>query len=661
MDGSEANSALAYGLASTYAFEGGDDFDGFDSALAAADGVRRSQDAVLSALNWAWLHRDYRMTEYGTHAAEGALWARAGEASGDEVARIFQQEAVRSYCRFLAAHELSGEARYDDVAVWVDGQLSGTGGRCRGVVLEPGLEEPSDVATLLVDANELGARGDLLGADAVLTRALAREPDNPQIILDRANVRRELVEATALRDSALTADIERGTDQAVGYESKIRKQLQTPGAPGEADWQDSLAVWRRSLAAVQARVSARRDSLALLSENADAWYDSATVDANRALEISPYLSEAYYIRGRVLYEKATWDDLLDPAIVDDMVEQFDLALTYDPTDGNAHTFRALALKRTDPAESAESYRKALETYPQLAWMWQDLAEMEYAQDRYVEAKRAMDVAIGILPERLSYHDDRAVILDAMGRAPVEVELERAAGYRRAALEIYGNGNADSARSALGGSAGILLLLAEAEPTADIRASLDRSINIGLELGLEPDMVFGRAAGWLTEEDELAAAVIALDSAVARNPYSIDHWQDRFSAEVDADLDLTDAARKAGHGIVAIGDRRMAAREFEAAVFAYWRATVYLSGAQLFGPDDQRASTDIPPTEELRTTVERMFDAEAAYLGGEAEMIDFFREFVAEGGGIEDQLGEGDLRERIRFVIDTLVEERAATG
>jgi tetratricopeptide (TPR) repeat protein len=360
-----------------------------------------------------------------------------------------------------------------------------------------------------------------------------------------------------------------------------------------------------------------------------------------------------------MYERATWDDLLDAVIVADIAEQFDLALEYDPTDGNAHFYRGRTLQRTDLPETAKAYRTALESYPALAWLWQDLAEVESELNRFAEAKRAIDIAIGIDPEKLSYYDDRADYTSDMGEPRADVALEWAAGYRLAAPEILRSGDTEGAHNALGGSAGILLVLAEAEADADISAALDRTLNVGVEIGLEPDLLFNHAAVWLGEEGREMTAVAAFDSAVARNPYLLAHWQDRFSMEVDDDRDLVASALKAGRGIMAIGDRQVADGESNAAVFTYWRATVYFVAAQVFGEEDEEESADSPPGDDVRAAVQKMFDAEVDYLGGEVEMIVFFREWVEPGGGIEEQLSEGGLRERLRFVIGLLVEERAA--
>lgn len=179
--GDEARTAFYYGRASLRAYEGG---SGFARALAEADAQPPSLDAVLNALNWAWLTRrelpDSAIPpDYGAFAVEGALWERAGSIRGAT------DEALRSYRAFQRAYARRPDARYADLASWVRGRVLRLHFPGWWSVAVPLSGDDRSATTLVLDAQRLFAEGEKDAALARLNEALAIRPKNLEVLSER--------------------------------------------------------------------------------------------------------------------------------------------------------------------------------------------------------------------------------------------------------------------------------------------------------------------------------------------------------------------------------------------------------------------------------------------------------------------------------------------
>ncbi|HXY29076.1 MAG TPA: hypothetical protein VEI06_00075 [Gemmatimonadaceae bacterium] len=185
LEGDEAATAFAYGRASMKALEGG---DAFPKVLADADRQTPSLDAVLNALNWAWLtHREVPDSavprDYGAYAAEGAFWERAGALRGA------LDEARASYREFLDAYRRRPEERYADLAGWVRRRLwlhLTIPGTSRVAVQPTGVGQST--SALWLEATKLNGDGESDSAVKLLTRGLAKSPNDFELLVGRAAI-----------------------------------------------------------------------------------------------------------------------------------------------------------------------------------------------------------------------------------------------------------------------------------------------------------------------------------------------------------------------------------------------------------------------------------------------------------------------------------------
>jgi len=158
-----------YELANLKAYAGKKEFD---AVLTEADKQRNAADAALIALNWAWLHMEKRKEDYGALVAQGALWERAG----------FKEWAKDYYQRFERIHKQTRDKRYEGLARWASRRLAGL----KFVGSRP-VEEAS-VDMLVLETNELVAKGELKEALKRIDKAIDKDPDNAMLHLTRASI-----------------------------------------------------------------------------------------------------------------------------------------------------------------------------------------------------------------------------------------------------------------------------------------------------------------------------------------------------------------------------------------------------------------------------------------------------------------------------------------
>src|SRR5690349_2274728 len=176
-DGNEFNAALYYELAAVEAFRGGGDFE---QKLAAADEnaarTTPSVEGYLTALNWAWLQQRKEEKDYGAYAVQAHLWRRAG----------YPEWAAYYLKKFECEHTEKKDPRYTALASWVNREWRALPQTAKRVdCANPPVRE-TDPRTQTFMANELASIGKYREAVGLLDPAIARDPNNVELLLARA-------------------------------------------------------------------------------------------------------------------------------------------------------------------------------------------------------------------------------------------------------------------------------------------------------------------------------------------------------------------------------------------------------------------------------------------------------------------------------------------
>lgn len=137
------------------------------------DGIRQDeeQEASLTALTWAWFLERGNRPDYGLAAGQGMLWQEAGNSA----------YAAHHFDAFRKVHSEQKEARYEQLANWVQKQ------KTEPTQVEFSLPK-NDPSYLEAQSELLRTQGKYLEAERLLDQAIAREPDNARLYLDRMNI-----------------------------------------------------------------------------------------------------------------------------------------------------------------------------------------------------------------------------------------------------------------------------------------------------------------------------------------------------------------------------------------------------------------------------------------------------------------------------------------
>jgi Tfp pilus assembly protein PilF/energy-coupling factor transporter ATP-binding protein EcfA2 len=255
--GEEFFNALHYQLANIEAFRGGDIGAAMEKARASSRGG--NTNTYLTALNWAWLQSLHREQDYGALAAQAALWEQAG----------YKELAVRNYDEFMKKHsgvlreagQGADATRYRTLAQWVETRLRALDPKGQ---LRRGSEAGEAVdmrgaRALAIEAKEREARKDFAGAQRLLDRALAKEPANIKILLQRALLLYAAGEKTrgdvqkkyyqgAKEDAVAVLKLSPRNPQAIILRASVNNRLEQAGVDDpEATKENIVADLRRAL------------------------------------------------------------------------------------------------------------------------------------------------------------------------------------------------------------------------------------------------------------------------------------------------------------------------------------------------------------------------------------------------------------------------------
>lgn len=163
--------ALHYELVNIEAFRGGRDFE---KHLRDASRGHASDSAYLSAINWAWLHMDKRSKDYGGWVSQGAMWEVLGSK--------YCGEAAYAYAQFQKTYKKDPDPRYRNLADFAKRKAAGLPCPPARPLPQEDAQELSLAADLAID------RGQLPEAQAFLTKAIASDSHNVDLLLKRADV-----------------------------------------------------------------------------------------------------------------------------------------------------------------------------------------------------------------------------------------------------------------------------------------------------------------------------------------------------------------------------------------------------------------------------------------------------------------------------------------
>lgn len=262
----------------------------------------------------------------------------------------------------------------------------------------------------LAEIRAARVRGDLDAALTVADRALAKDPDDLDLLVARA----EVLVALGRRPEAL-ADIERAIDVAPGRADLHYRRgilLRQLGRTEEAQ----IAIERaNALAAGGSPPSASSRVEALLAkarrEVEAGNLELALSYGNHAIELDPESAEAWAVRGAVLRRLGHSREAL---------ESLDRALRLDPKLAAAWTERGgvqLALDR--PREALMSFYRALELDPRDAEAWAARGAVLRQLGRNREALASFERALELDPQNALAKQGRALAAAALGGAAGE--------------------------------------------------------------------------------------------------------------------------------------------------------------------------------------------------------------------------------------------------
>jgi tetratricopeptide (TPR) repeat protein len=206
VDAKEALHAFYLELANLKAYAGEPDFA---AALKAADDLKAtSNGGALFALLWAWQHIQNRPEDYGALGIQGALWERAG----------FKDWAKEYYTRFERTHAEKRAARYSELAKWVEKRLEELQDSPFPV------EGPLKSSLLVLEAQELTGKGNLVKARELMDLAVAQEPENIGLLISRAQY---FLDNKLYREAVRDCDaiVARSPRTAIAYFLRARAKL----------------------------------------------------------------------------------------------------------------------------------------------------------------------------------------------------------------------------------------------------------------------------------------------------------------------------------------------------------------------------------------------------------------------------------------------------
>ena len=454
--------ALLYMRANLDAYVGGADFvDHLHAADHKAQGLPRTSrdDAYLTALNWAWLQLRVRPKDYGALASQAYLWQKAG----------YREWGWCYYEEFQDEHKRMADERYVNLAKWVEANKTKPSDlppsfSCRGL-----RETKMDSLTLEVEALENEARQQYRKAEENLDLALAKDPDNIRLLLEKADVLYQLGTSEKNDGKDQQGLLERTKEQLKSYEDeradeqnglqelgRNKEDLEKAKEASDAKYAKLIFNERRRIAAYQVAWQ-RLDEL----EKQD--FRKLKEDCKRILTTARVAPRAHFYQALADYELSGGSTVSDSVLKD-----LKISLKGDPTNLDTLYWLSAFTAETKPEEALGYVAQYIRLSPGYPAMYSLRAKLEIREKRYADALHSIETAIAMEADNLDNYEIRAEAQRAMGFTESRVQRMLAIGYRQAANLLEKEGKTDRAKPANEKSWETLAKIAEKNGNEEVR-------------------------------------------------------------------------------------------------------------------------------------------------------------------------------------------------
>jgi energy-coupling factor transporter ATP-binding protein EcfA2 len=455
--------ALHYMRANLEAYVGGADFG---KKLQAADRkaeelpLASRDEAYLTAINWAWLHRGVSPNDYGALASQAYMWQKAG----------YQEWGWCYYDRFQSEDKRLADPRYVNLAKWV------ASNKVRPVGLPPSFscnklsEREPDVLTLELEANEEQARKQFREAAKYLDLALGKEPNNIRLLLDRAQVLYQLGQSERnARDyeelSARLAQIQLNATKT--QETNEETDLQKLENQNDKDLKTAKLKLRNKydgkISELENQIKVHQEAAGYQRGLANQDFGKLRDDCNQILKVAPHSPKAYFYRALAEYQLSS-----TPTPPKRVFDDLKIAFQLDPTDLDTLDWLSFLDSKSDPKESLRYLDQYQRLNPSNAAMYRRRAEVEIEEKLYGKALHSIEIAIAMEGDNLKNYEIREQAQIGMHITELRAKRTLAFGYRRAAELLEKEGKTESANQAYEKSWEKLAEIAKNGPNEEIR-------------------------------------------------------------------------------------------------------------------------------------------------------------------------------------------------
>ncbi len=380
-----------------------------------------SKGASLTALNWAWLHRRERASDYGILASEAALWEQVGR---PDLAR-------RYYNQFRDEHSARNDARYQQVGRWVSQRLT------RLPAAAPDTTSPITFSALAVAADQLYLNENYAAALQRLNEALAVAPTHkhPFLLLKRSDVKFSLKDYLGSEQDAATALQSAKIPLAYYYHARAMS------------WRDWAGTKELARADLQAAIKLDPTYAAAISHLATISTDAEGLDLYKRL-IKIWPNGAWIYKEIAILENRLGrkDEAL--ASVGTAIEIYREAVDFYDVRAEIETGLGKPVAEVQQRQ-IEGYKQAIASLLRhnKSGAAQAYLRLGQLQEKFKLAENALQSvirAIELDPGNTEFHDFRAKLELELKQPEKEILRRQAQGYARAVETLLVRGKGETA-------------------------------------------------------------------------------------------------------------------------------------------------------------------------------------------------------------------------